>query len=126
MAHGLEVRVPLLDHTFVEWVATLPPGQKLKNGVGKHVFKHALESKLPNEILYRNKMGFAVPIVDWFRGPLRETLRESILGGSLRQSGMFDQAFLTRLVDQHQSGARDFSPVLWALLMFERFYSRVA
>lgn len=126
MAHGLEVRVPLLDHTFVEWVATLPPEQKLHNGVGKYVFKRALERKLPNDILYRSKMGFAVPIVDWFRGPLRETLRESVLGGSLRQSGMFNQAFLTRLVDQHQSGARDFSPVLWALLMFERFHSRVA
>jgi asparagine synthase (glutamine-hydrolysing) len=126
MAHGLEVRVPLLDHTFVEWVAGLPPTEKLHGGVGKYVFKRALEPKLPNEILYRSKMGFAVPIVDWFRGPLRATLRESILGGGLRESGMFDHGFLTRLVDQHQSGARDFSPVLWALLMFERFYSRVA
>jgi asparagine synthase (glutamine-hydrolysing) len=126
MAHSLEVRVPLLDHTFVEWVAGLPSGQKLHDGIGKYVFKRALEPKLPNEILYRSKMGFAVPIVQWFRGPLRETLRESILGGNLRQSGLFDNAFLKRLIDQHQSGARDFSPVLWELLMFERFYSRVA
>jgi len=126
MAHSLEVRVPLLDHTFVEWIATLPSGDKLDGGVGKAVFKRALESKLPNDILHRPKMGFAVPIANWFRGPLKQSLRDAVLGSRLRDTGMFDQAFLTRTVDQHQSGARDFSPVLWALLMFERFYSRIA
>jgi asparagine synthase (glutamine-hydrolysing) len=126
MAHSLEVRVPLLDHTFVEWVASLPAAQKLRHGEGKHIFKRALESKLPHDILYRPKMGFAVPIVHWFRGPLKQTIRDSVLGNRLRDSGMFDSDYLTRIVDQHQSGARNFSPVLWALLMFERFFARIA
>jgi asparagine synthase (glutamine-hydrolysing) len=70
MAHSLEVRVPVLDHKFVEWVSALPTRFKLNGREGKYIFKKALESLLPNEILYRPKMGFAVPLGKWFRGPL--------------------------------------------------------
>lgn len=125
MAHSLEVRVPILDHKFVEWVASLPPGWKLSGGEGKHLFKKALEPYLSPDILYRQKMGFAVPLAQWFRGPLRQRVRDAVLGPVLAESGIFDQAFLTRLVDQHQSGRRDNSAALWSLLMFEAFQRRV-
>ncbi len=121
MAHALEVRVPILDHKFVEWVSGLPPEMKLSGGEGKRIFKKALEPHLPNDILYRRKMGFAVPLAKWFRGPLKERLRTALLGPTLADTGIFNQAFLAQLVEQHQSGRRDHSAVLWALLMFEAF-----
>src|SRR5690606_1938409 len=74
MAHSLEVRGPFLDYRLVEWAAGLPPELKLRGGVGKHVLKKALEPDLPHDILYRKKMGFAVPLVRWFRGPLRDRI----------------------------------------------------
>ncbi|MGH8623859.1 MAG: XrtA/PEP-CTERM system amidotransferase [Gammaproteobacteria bacterium] len=121
MAHALEVRVPILDHQFVEWVSGLPPRLKLNGGEGKYLFKQALQPYLPREILYRPKMGFAVPLAHWFRGPLRQRARETILGDTMHQCGIFDMAFVTRLVEQHQGGVKDHSAALWSLLMFESF-----
>jgi asparagine synthase (glutamine-hydrolysing) len=121
MAHALEVRVPLLDHKLVEWMATLPPDLKLHGREGKYLFKKALESYLPNDILYRPKMGFAVPLSSWFRGPLKQRVQQSLLGNTLRETGWFDEGFLQHLVTQHQSGLRDYSASIWSLLMFEAF-----
>lgn len=124
MAHALEVRVPILDHPFVEWAAGLPSDLKVRGGEGKAVFKQALERHLPRDILYRPKQGFAVPIAKWFRGGLRERVRSAVLGPHLAGSGWFDMDYLTRLVDQHQSGRRDHATPLWTLLMFEAFLRR--
>jgi len=121
MAHALEVRVPILDHKLVEWISGLPPEFKLKGREGKHIFKKALEPSLPDEILYRQKMGFAVPLISWFRGPLRKKVRNSILGNRMMDSGLFEQGYLKTLVDQHQSGRWDHSASIWTLLMFEAF-----
>jgi asparagine synthase (glutamine-hydrolysing) len=66
-------------------------------------------------------MGFAVPLASWFRGPLREKVRDSILGDTMRDSGLFDQGYLEKIIDQHQSGARDYSAPIWTLLMFDSF-----
>lgn len=126
MAHSLEVRAPLLDHPLVDWISGLPPHFKLRGGEGKYIFKKALEPILPHDILYRPKMGFAVPLVAWFRGPLRERLWEAVLGPVMEQSGVFDMAYLRTLVDQHQSGQRDHSAALWSLLMFESFLRTLA
>ncbi len=125
MAHSLEVRVPLLDHTFVEYVAGLPADCKLRGREGKYIFKKSLENHLSDDILYRPKMGFGVPLGTWFRGPLKERVREAITGETLRSTGYFDENMLRNLVDQHQSGVRDYTAVLWALLMFEGFVSEV-
>ena len=121
MAHALEVRVPLLDHKFVEWTSGLPSGYKLKDGEGKYIFKKALSPHLPEDILYRPKMGFAVPLASWFRGPLKDRLRQSILGARMLESGYFNPQFLAHLVDEHQAGRRDYSAPLWSLLMFDAF-----
>ncbi len=119
MAHSLEVRVPILDHKFVEWVSGLPPRVKLNGREGKYLFKKALEPVLPNDILYRPKMGFGVPISAWFRGPLRERVRTQLVDGGLAESGLFEPAVVARLVDEHQSGRHEHSATLWSLLMFE-------
>ena len=121
MAHSLEVREPLMDHVLVEWLAALPPSFKLRAGEGKWLLKKAMEPYLPNEILYRPKMGFAVPLASWLRGPLRERVREAVLGEGLADTGFFDTASLRQLLEQHQSGSRDHSAPLWSLLMFDAF-----
>jgi asparagine synthase (glutamine-hydrolysing) len=125
MAHSLEVRVPLLDHELVEWMSGLPPNLKLRGREGKYIFKKALSKYLPAEVLYRPKMGFAVPLKAWFRGPLRQRVRDALLGPILRDTGLFDMNFVAMLVDRHQSGRNDFSAILWALLMFEAFQRRI-
>ncbi len=124
MAHALEVRVPLLDHRLVEWISSLPPELKLHQGEGKYIFKRALEPYLPADILYRPKMGFAVPLAQWFRGPLRERIEQAVLGPRLRDIGYFDARYLGELVTAHVSGRRDYSAPLWTLLMFDAFLAR--
>ncbi len=126
MAHGLEVRVPLLDHEFVQWSAQLPASLKLRGREGKYVLKKALEPHLPEDVLYREKMGFAVPLGRWFRGPLAEYVREAVTGPELRELGLFESSMLKRLVDEHQSGQREHTPVLWALLMFRGAIEQLA
>jgi asparagine synthase (glutamine-hydrolysing) len=125
MAHALEVRVPLLDHQFVEWVSSLPSSLKLHGGEGKYIFKKSLESTLTNDILYRKKMGFSIPLASWFRGPLRQTVGDTLLGPLLADTGIFNMDFVTEMVEQHQSGRRDYSASLWSLLMFASFLRNV-
>jgi asparagine synthase (glutamine-hydrolysing) len=125
MAHSLEVREPLMDHELVEWMATLPTALKVSGQEGKYLLKKAMESKLPQDILYRPKMGFAVPLARWFRGPLRERVREAVLGPRLAATGWFNQDYLRHLVDAHQSGVSDYSAPLWTILMFEAFLRNV-
>ena len=121
MAHALEVREPLLDHKLVEWASCIQPSLKLNGSEGKYIFKKALEPYLSNNILYRKKMGFAVPLASWFRGPLKKKVQNAVLGPVLAQTGYFNAKYLHELVYQHQSGMRDYSTALWALLMFESF-----
>ena len=121
MAHSLEVREPLMDHKLVEWAATLPSDMKLRGSSGKHVFKKALEPYLPGDVLYRPKMGFAVPLARWTRGPLRARVRDALLGGAMLDSGLFNAQAVRNIVDQHESGRRDHSTAVWTMLMFEAF-----
>jgi asparagine synthase (glutamine-hydrolysing) len=125
MAHALEVRVPLLDHEFVEWVSGLPSSVKLRGQEGKYILKKSLEPLLSDDILYRDKMGFSIPLASWLRGPLRARLREAVLGPILADTGIFNMAFLKEMVDQHLSGRRDHAASLWTLLMFEAFLRNV-
>ncbi|MFZ5539239.1 MAG: asparagine synthase-related protein, partial [Pseudomonadota bacterium] len=121
MAHSLEVREPLMDHPLVEWLASLPSSLKVRGQEGKYLLKKSQEPHLPNDVLYRPKMGFAVPLARWFRGPLRDRVRQAVLGGVLADTGYFNLPALQRLLDQHQSGMRDHSAPLWTVLMFEAF-----
>lgn len=125
MAHSLEVRVPLLDHHFVEWSGRVPPDRKLHGREGKYIFKKAMEPDLPSDILYRPKMGFAIPLAKWFRGPLESHARQLILGNTLEETGFFNMKTLEKLVNQHMSGMSDHSQVLWALMMFSGFLDQV-
>jgi asparagine synthase (glutamine-hydrolysing) len=121
MAHSLEVRVPILDPEFASWAATLPSSLKLRNGEGKYIFKKALEGRVDDNILYRDKMGFAVPLASWFKGPLRATVEDRLTHGALLDSGVFDNNRVKNIVDQHMRGMRDHSAPIWALLVLASF-----
>lgn len=124
MAHGLEVRVPLLDQEVVELAARMPSNQKLRGQESKIVLKKVAAGLLPENILKREKKGFTVPLPEWFRGGLRARA-ESLLfdqpGGS---SGLFDARGLRRMWYEHQLGFSDHSRVLWSLVMFESWARR--
>jgi len=125
MAHSLEVREPLMDHLLIEWLATLRSSEKINGQEGKYLLKKAMEPYLPDDVLYRPKMGFAVPLARWFRGPLKTRVQQAILGDRLAATGWFNRDYLKHLVDAHNSGVRDYSASLWTLLMFEAFLRNV-
>jgi len=125
MAHSLEVREPLMDHPLVEWLASLPTSLKVRGQEGKHLLKSAMAPYLPDELMYRPKMGFSVPLERWFRGPLRQRLDDAILGPRLAATGVFNAHYLRQIVDAHTSGRRDYSAPLWTLLMFDAFLRNI-
>ena len=125
MAHSLEVREPLMDHELVDWLATLPTSHKINGQEGKNIFKKAMEPYLPNDVLYRPKMGFSVPLARWIRGPLKQRVRDALLGQRLADTGWFNQSYLEHLVEAHNAGTRDYSASIWTLLMFEAFLRHV-
>jgi asparagine synthase (glutamine-hydrolysing) len=116
MANSLEVRAPILDHKFMELVATIPSSLKLQGRNGKYIFKKALERILPNNILYRKKMGFGVPLADWFRNELKDLAYETIFNNP--QDDLFQKSTIEQIWRQHQNGFRDHSTPLWTLFMF--------
>jgi asparagine synthase (glutamine-hydrolysing) len=121
MAHALEVRVPLLDHEFVEWASGVPSSLKLRGQEGKYLLKKSLEPHLSHDVLYRDKMGFSIPLASWFRGPLRERVKQALLGPTLAGTGIFNMRFLQDMVEQHQSGRRDYTAPIYTVMMFEAF-----
>ncbi|WP_434362084.1 amidotransferase 1, exosortase A system-associated [Parasalinivibrio latis] len=121
MHHSLEVRAPLLDHVLWEWGFSVPSKLNIQGRDGKWLMKKAMAPYLSEQILYRPKKGFSIPLAEWLRGPLAQTLRPELLDGKLAQKGWFDQVALCRLYEQHQSGTRDNSEALWSLLILARF-----
>ncbi len=124
MANSLEVRAPLLDHVFMEFVATIPSTLKLKGHEKKYIFKKALTPYLPYEILYRKKQGFSVPLDQWFRNELKDLVQETLLSPRFFNRGFFQPECVSQMWAQHQSGQRNFGINLWTLLMFELWYRR--
>jgi asparagine synthase (glutamine-hydrolysing) len=115
MANSLEVRCPLLDHRVMELAASIPSGLKLRGKTGKYLLKRALENHLPKDIVHRRKMGFAIPLSDWFRNGINDFSRTYILE---RRDNYLSDPFVAKIWSQHQSGYRDRSTQLWNILMF--------
>ena len=121
MAHGLEVRVPLFDHKFVEWAFRLPSSVNLKNGEGKYSFKKALEPFLPDDTLYRKKMGFSVPLAEWLRGPLQDKMLSLLSSEAVKKHNIFEHNVLMKKAQEHISGRYDHSASLWTIMMLCQF-----
>jgi len=124
MAHALEVRVPILDHKFMEFVATIPSFLKLNGRESKFIFKKAMSQFLPKEILYRKKMGFVIPIQRWFRKEIKNFANDILFGPQAKHRGLFNYNFIEKLWYEHQQGIGNHSAILWALLMFEKWCER--
>ena len=124
MAHGLEVRSPLLDRQLLEFAVRIPPGEQIRGTALKRLFKLAVVDLLPDEILSRPKRGFGVPLDDWFRGPLavETTRRLGRPGARIHRYLQADE--IGRLLAEHERGVAAHGQRLWSLLMLERFLER--
>jgi asparagine synthase (glutamine-hydrolysing) len=122
MAVSLEVRVPFLDHTFVEFAATLSPRLKIKGIDKKHILKKAFSGILPDTILYRRKQGFGVPLVHYFRDELRDFAYKELFGP--QPFDYCDKNFLNSLWQRHQKGHADYSRLFWSIIMFNLWFRK--
>jgi asparagine synthase (glutamine-hydrolysing) len=119
MACSLETRVPFLDHRVVDLAWRLPLNMKIRGNAGKWALRQVLYKYVPKELIERPKAGFAIPIGQWLRGPLREWA-ESLLGDSrLRQEGYFYPEPVRKAWEEHLTGRRDHTPKIWTILMFQ-------
>jgi len=122
MAHSLEVRVPYLDRTIVEYVQRLGAGFKVRNGSRKWLHRRVCERYLPSHLLKRKKRGFAVNVVDdWFRSSLDGEISEVLLDESSLMFGLLDPKPVRRLLESHQSGRQDNHKLLFSLVMIEQW-----
>lgn len=122
MAASLEVRSPLLDNELADIAAAVPHEWKIRNGQGKYILIKALGDRLPPELLNRPKMGFALPLAQWLRGPLREMLWDHLTSPRFLERGIVAPAFVRQMLEEHQSGRRDNRSWLWALLVLEMWF----
>ncbi|KXK03957.1 MAG: asparagine synthase [Nitrospira sp. OLB3] len=113
---GLEARSPFLDHLVIEFCASLPVNLKVRNGVGKYLLKKLAERYLPSALIYRRKMGFAIPMAEWLRGPLSLLLEEVLFDEKVMQP--LDSSLIRNTVSEFRHGHIDHSSRLWALFMY--------
>ncbi len=124
MSVGLEGREPFLDYRIIEFVATLPSDLKYKNGVKKHLLKEIAHKYLPKELMDRPKMGFGVPIHEWFKDELREYFLHYLSYERLEKEGIFDAKEVVRIRDKYLAGEKQDISNLWSILMFEMWYEK--
>ncbi len=117
MASGLEVRVPFLDHRFVEFTWRLPERAKVRDGQGKWLVRQLLARHVPRELWERPKMGFDPPLADWLRGPLRPWAQDLLAPDKLRRQGVLRPEPIARALAEHVAGTRNHDYALWTVLM---------
>jgi asparagine synthase (glutamine-hydrolysing) len=123
MATSLEMRCPILDHVFVEWVAGLPVKYKFRDGTRKFLFKKLAERLgIPPQLLQRRKQGFSLPLVHWMRNELKDGLLQILFEPRTLQRGYFKAEAVRSILDEHVRGRRDHSSALWLLLVFELWH----
>ena len=126
MAIALEARVPLLDHRVVAFAGRLPVAAKINAGRGKFILRRLLHRYVPEELVERPKMGFAVPIGPWLAGPLKTWARDLLDQERLRKEGYLDAQRIGKIWEEHVSGSRNRAEVLWGVLMFQAWLEKQA
>jgi len=124
MANSLEARSPFLDHKLMEFAARLPAEYKMKRFIKKYILRKAVKDLIPQENIQRRKMGFGVPVGEWFRNDLKDFLCEILLSRKFLGRGYFRPELVRNIVLQHIGGRQDYSFQIWALLMFELWHQR--
>lgn len=119
MAVSLETRVPFLDHRVAALAARIPQSMKIRGRRGKHILRRLLYREAPRDLFERPKAGFAIPVGEWVKGPLRPWAEELLDRRRMAEEGWFDPAIVHRRWQDHLAGRRDSTPALWAVLMFQ-------
>ena len=124
MAHGLEVRPPLLDHELMELAARIPSQWKVRRGQTKWILKNAYRSTLSSSLVDRRKQGFDMPIDTWLRGPLREQFEDTVLHSQAPISSYINQQMTRKLFQSHLAGTGSHGNILWAMLVLSSWCDR--
>jgi asparagine synthase (glutamine-hydrolysing) len=124
MAHGLEVRPPLLDHELLELTARVPSELKIRDGETKWLMKRAFHDRLPDVVRTRPKQGFEIPVDAWLRGPLREMVEDAVFSPGARVATLIEQPAARALYRSHRAGIGRHGQVLWGLLVLSRWCDR--
>lgn len=124
MAHSLEVRVPLLDHEFMELVANIPSKLKLKSREGKYILKKSLERKLQHDTLYRPKNGFSIPLGQWLKNDLKSLFEKSVLNQTAKTIQLLNKRTVETIWREHQTGQRERSAELWPILFLQKWLDK--
>jgi asparagine synthase (glutamine-hydrolysing) len=124
MSTSVEGRAPCLDQKLVEFAIGIPSKLKVKDGQTKYILKKAVEGIIPNNIIYRKKQGFSMPVKEWFTGELGRYMTDSILNSRFRERQFFDYAFIEDMLKNQQNGKSDSSARLWALFNLSQWYDR--
>jgi asparagine synthase (glutamine-hydrolysing) len=118
MAHSLEARVPFLSHRFVEWALTIPTDLKLRGNVGKYLLRQAVKPWLPPETPGGRKLGFQMPLADWFVGGFSDFAYEAWTSSGAADAGYLDPVAVRELFEDHRQGRANHGRLLYALAMF--------
>jgi asparagine synthase (glutamine-hydrolysing) len=124
MANSLEGRVPFLDPAVVEFAVSLPENLRVRHGRGKHILRRVAERWLPADVLAKPKQGFAIPLGQWFRGPLRPLAEDVLASRAFRERGLIDPAAARACLDDHLAGRADRGESLWLVLSLELWARR--
>ncbi len=119
MANSLETRVPMLDHRIVEFAMSLPLNYKIREGVDKWVLREVLYKHVPKKLIERPKMGFAVPLAEWLRGPLKDWCENLINEKRLNEEGFFNVSIVRKKWKEHLSKKRNWENQLWDVIVFQ-------
>ena len=125
MAASIEARMPFMDHELAAFISALPDHSRVRGRVTKSILREAMKRVLPPAILDRPKVGFRVPVNEWFRTSMREYLYEHLLGAGSRTTGYYRQPALVKLLDEHSSGRQNHEKLLWSLLNLEIWHREI-
>lgn len=124
MSVSLEGREPLLDHRVIEWAAQLPDDYKYHNGIKKYILREIAHQYIPERLLNRPKMGFAIPIANWLTTELRPVVEDYIHEQRIREQGIFNWDYVSKLKSGFLGGKKEFDVKIWYLLMFQMWYEK--
>ncbi|HLA96286.1 MAG TPA: asparagine synthase (glutamine-hydrolyzing), partial [Pyrinomonadaceae bacterium] len=122
MAVSLETRAPFLDPRVGQFAASIPVEYKLKGKSGKVILKEAMKDLLPHNILHRPKKGFGIPIAEWLKGRLNPLMHDLLAPERLKQQGLFNADYVSRLIAEHETGKASHHKELWTLLVFQLWW----
>ena len=122
MQHALEVRVPFLDHKFMEFCASIPPEMKMKGYQKKYLLKKAVRNLLPLEVIQHRKQGFVGPMAQWMKKELKPYIQETLKEGNLKKHGFLNPAAVKGVLEEHFSGREIHDSLIWSMVIFQTWF----